>query len=84
MDGQKSRVTVEIFGETYTLRGDDEQEAIIRVAEFIDVRMKKIARGNLRQSPARVAVLAALNIAEEYLRLEQDYKQLMKMVKDEK
>jgi len=83
MEKQKGKATVEIFGETYTLRGDD-PETIVRVAAFIDKRMKQIAKSNLRLSPTRIAVLAALNLAEEYLRLEKDYKELMEMINGEK
>jgi cell division protein ZapA len=32
----------------------------------------------------KIAVLAALNIADDFLRLEQDYQQLMQMLKEEK
>ena len=84
MEKQKGKATVEIFGETYTLRGDDDPETIVRVAAFIDKRMKQIARSNSRLSPTRIAVLAALNLAEEYLRLEKDYQELMEMINDEK
>ncbi|EAX48259.1 protein of unknown function DUF710 [Thermosinus carboxydivorans Nor1] len=84
MDGKKTKITVEIFGETYALKGDIEPERILRVAAILDERMKKIAKANSRLSPSKVAVLAALNIADEYLRLEQDYQQLLKMLKDEK
>jgi len=83
MEKQKGKATVEIFGETYTLRGDD-PETIVQVAAFIDKRMKQIARSNSRLSPTRIAVLAALNLAEEYLRLEKDYQELMEMINDEK
>ena len=83
MEKQKGKAAVEIFGETYTLRGDD-PETIVRVAAFVDNRMKQIARSNLRLSPTRIAVLAALNLAEEYLRLEKDYQELMEMINDEK
>jgi len=84
VEKQKGKATVEIFGETYTLRGDDDPETIIRVAAFIDDRMKRIARNNLRLSPTRIAVLAALNLAEEYLRLEKDYQELVEMINGEK
>jgi cell division protein ZapA len=84
MEKQRGKATVEIFGEIYVLRGDDNPEKIIQVAEFIDKRMKQIAKNNLRLSPTRIAVLAALNLAEEYLRLETDYQELVDMINDEK
>ena len=84
MNEKKCKVTVEIFGENYALKGDVEPERIMEVAELLDARMKQIARGNPRLSTARIAVLTALNIADEYMRLEKDYKQLVQMLKGEK
>lgn len=84
MNEKKNKVTVEIFGETYCLKSDVEHGQVITVAAVVDSRMKKIAEKNLRLSPAKVAVLAALNIAEEFLQLEKDYKQLIQMVEEEK
>ncbi|VBB08767.1 cell division protein zapa [Lucifera butyrica] len=73
---------MEIFGETYPVKGDVEAERILQAAALLDDKMKKIAKTNPLLSSARIAVLAALNIADEYLRLDQDYQQLMQMVKD--
>lgn len=84
MSENKCKVTVEIFGETYALKGDGESERVKRVAAMLDQRMKLIARANSRLSPAKIAVLAALNIADDFLRLEQDYQQLVQMLKEEK
>lgn len=80
MSDKKCKVTVEIFGENYALKGDAKEARIIQVAQFLDKRMKQTARGNQRLSTSKIAVLTALNIAEEYLRLEQDYKHLLDMV----
>lgn len=84
MSEKKSKVTVEIFGENYALKGDADAERIFRIAELVDRRMKIIAKGNPRLSPSKVTVLAALNLADDYLRLEQDYQQLMQMLKEQK
>ncbi len=84
MSEKKCKVTVEIFGETYALKSDGESERVVQVAAMLDQRMKIIARSNSRLSPAKIAVLAALNIADEFLRLERDYQQLVQMVKEEK
>ncbi|WP_245755108.1 cell division protein ZapA [Pelosinus propionicus] len=84
MNEKKHKVTVEIFGETYCLKSDAKLEKVVAIASEVDSRMKSIAQKNLRLSPGKVAVLAALNIAEAYLDLEQNYKQLIKMVEEEK
>lgn len=84
MNGKKIKVTVEVFGETYSLKSDTELEQVVKVAALVDERMKKISKANLCLSPSRVAILAALNIAEELLQLEHNYKKLIKMVEEEK
>jgi cell division protein ZapA len=78
----KNRVTVEIFGELYALKGDIEPDRVLKLAAIVDKRMKKIAKTNSQLSPLKVSVLAALNLADEYLKLEQDYNQLIEMLKE--
>lgn len=79
-----TKITVEIFGETYPVKGDIDTQKVMRTAKFLDERMKSISRANPHLSPTRIAILAALNIADDYLELEQDYQQLIQMVKEEK
>jgi len=83
MNGKKNKVTVEVYGETYSLKSDIETNQVLKVAALVDERMKKIAKSNLCLSPNRIAILAALTIAEELLQLEYNYKQLIKMVEEE-
>lgn len=80
---KKNKITVEIFGELYALKSDGEIDQVMKVAALVDTQMKRVARQNVNLSPVKVAVLAALNLAEEYAQLERDYKQLLKMVKEE-
>ena len=83
MNGKKYKVTVEVFGENYSLKSDIELDRVIKVAALVDERMKKISKANLSLSPSKVAILAALTIAEEFLQLEHNYKELIKMVEEE-
>lgn len=78
-----NKVTVQIFGETYALKGDIETEKVRALAKMLDDQMKMVAKGNHRLPPAKVAVLAALNICNEYKKLEKDYKQLLEEIKNE-
>lgn len=84
MTVKKNKVTVEIYGESYAIKGDAEIERIERVAALIDDKMRRTARSNPQLSTTKIAVLAALNIADEFLRLEQDYRQLVEMLKEGK
>ena len=65
-------VRVEIYDQTYQLRGSD-PEYIGRLADFVDTKMRQIAQQASTVDSLRVAVLAALNIADEYLVLKQKY-----------
>jgi cell division protein ZapA len=84
MNGEKRKLTIEIMGETYALKGDIDLEQTQRLGVYLDTRMRKIAQANPQLSLAKIAVLAALNITDEYLKLERDYKQLIEIVQDQK
>src|SRR5271169_751428 len=58
-------VRVEIFDQAYNLRGSD-PEYILKLAEYVDAKMRAVAEQTHTVDTVRVAVLAALNIADEY------------------
>ncbi len=65
-------VRVEIYDQTYQLRGTD-PEYIGKLADYVDTKMRVISQQASTVDSLRVAVLAALNIADEYLILKQKY-----------
>src|SRR5260370_30112715 len=64
-DAQNARVGVEIFDQAYNLRGSD-PEYILKLAEYVDAKMRAVAEATNTIDTVRLAVLAALNIADEY------------------
>ncbi|MGO9086868.1 MAG: cell division protein ZapA [Candidatus Sulfotelmatobacter sp.] len=72
-EAQSPAVRVEIFDQAYNLRGSD-PEYILKLAEYVDSKMRAVAEATNTIDTARLAVLAALNIADEYhlLRKKQD------------
>ncbi|GAW92270.1 hypothetical protein Moth_1749 [Calderihabitans maritimus] len=82
--GQKSRVTVNIRGRDYTVRAAASPEYILKLAAYVDEKMKKIEEKNKLLSPYKVAVLAALNIADDLAKLQKDYDDLVKMIEEAK
>ena len=56
---------VEIFDQAYNLRGSD-PEYILKLAEYVDAKMRAVAEATNTIDTVRLAVLAALNIADEY------------------
>lgn len=70
-DGSQT-IRVEIYNQTYNIRSDGDNEYIIELAEFVDSKMREIASGTLTVDSLKVAILAALHIADEYQRLRND------------
>jgi cell division protein ZapA len=64
-DVNNTSVRVEIFDQAYNLRGSD-PEYILRLAEYVDAKMRAVAEQTNTIDTVRLAVLAALNIADEY------------------
>jgi cell division protein ZapA len=64
-DAQNAGVRVEIFDQAYNLRGSD-PEYILKLAEYVDSKMRAVAEATNTIDTVRLAVLAALNIADEY------------------
>jgi cell division protein ZapA len=64
-DAQNASVRVEIFDQAYNLRGSD-PEYILNLAEYVDAKMRAVAEATNTIDTVRLAVLAALNIADEY------------------
>jgi cell division protein ZapA len=63
-EGKTSYVTVEIYDHTYHLSGQD-TEHIRGLAELVDARMRAVSAQGRTVDSLRVAVLAALNLADE-------------------
>jgi cell division protein ZapA (FtsZ GTPase activity inhibitor) len=76
MSEDKTQMEVTIFGQTLKLRGDADPQMTVKLAEFVDQRMREAVPSTMSLSNvlyneriARVAILAALNIAEELFQL---------------
>src|SRR4026209_309763 len=68
-------IRVEIHNQTYNIRSDSDTEYIIQLAEFVDSRMREVSSGTLTVDSLKVAILAALHIADELHRLKQTHEQ---------
>ncbi len=63
---ENNKVTVKIFGQEYTIMGSKPREHIIKVADYVDVKMKEISQALNSGSASSVAVLSSVNIADDY------------------
>lgn len=62
-------IRVEIYNQTYNIRSDGDNDYILRLAEYVDSKMREISSGTLTVDSLKVAILAALHIADEFHQL---------------
>jgi cell division protein ZapA len=61
-------IPVEIFGQRYPIRTTLDPEYVSRLATFVDEKMRAASDSTPNSDPQRLAVLAALNVADELFR----------------
>lgn len=72
---ESGAVVVDIYDQVYQLRGTD-PEHIERLAAIVDSKMRAVSAHGATVDSLRVAVLAALNIADELMTLRARYDSL--------
>jgi len=73
-------IRVEIYDQEYCMRGDLDREYIQKLAQYLDAKMRSIAERTRTVDSLRVAILAGLNIADEYHQLKAKYEAATKQV----
>jgi cell division protein ZapA len=58
-------VKAQIFGQTYTISGELDEDYVLKLASFVDEKMRAVANATATVDTQKVAVLAALAIADE-------------------
>lgn len=72
---EANRVTVKIYGQEYTIAGAKSRDSIMRIADYVDARMHEVSEAG--GTVSGVAVLAALNITDDYFVLQKDIEMLI-------
>lgn len=68
-DMSEQTIRVEIYNQTYSIRSDGDNEYIQNLAEYVDSKMREISSGTMTVDSLKVAILAALHIADEFYQL---------------
>lgn len=68
-----NRITVEIFGIRYPLKGVNDIESIKKAATMVDEKMRALLKQNQYLPPDRIAMLTALDLADQLISLKKDY-----------
>lgn len=82
---EREKIIVEMYGQRYTLRvTPEEKDKVQAIASHVDEMMHKVGDNQSRLDYRDVAVLAAMNIAEEYFRLQNEYEEILTIVNEER
>jgi cell division protein ZapA len=63
-----TQVNVRIFGQEFTIKGEDSPEYVESLAQFVDKKMREVASASSVITSHKVAMLTAINIADELFR----------------
>ena len=73
---ENNKVKIRIYGQEYTIVGERSQDEIIKAAQYVDERMQFIGRNSNLGSTTSLAVLSAVNIADEIFSIKEEIEQL--------
>jgi cell division protein ZapA len=73
----KKAIDVEIMGQTFTVRSDAEEGYVRKVAVYVDGKTQEVLKSSRPLAQFNVAMLAALNIADEYHKLKEKHDALL-------
>jgi len=71
------KVRIKIQDREYVVRGSDDREQILKVAAYVDRKLKEISDSNKGLSVDKTAILAALDIAGDYFQLIKEKEDLL-------
>lgn len=77
-----SSTTVEIFGNVYRIQGDADPAYIQELSKYLDTQMREIAKNSSTISLPQVAILAAMNIADELYKTKNDNSEKHSAIKE--
>lgn len=79
---EPERIVVEIFGDSFALKTDN-PDYMRNLAKLVDQQMRRVGRNVRSFDGKKIAVMTALQFADEYNQLKRDYDELMALL-DEK
>lgn len=82
--GRSESIPVEIYGRTYLIRAKDNKQYIENLARMVHEKMEEVGAATKTVDSVRVAVLTALNLADEYTRASEHYEQQIRRLEAER
>ncbi|WP_110927165.1 cell division protein ZapA [Bacillus massiliglaciei] len=73
---QRNKTTVDIYGQQYTIVGEESPSHMRLVASMVDDKMREISSKNPSLDISRLSVLTAINAIHDYLKVKDELNQL--------
>lgn len=81
---EKTKTVVNIAGKEYTILGTDSEEYIHRVALRVNNKYEQIRRANPDLNNIQLAMLTSLNMADDYMKMQDELAATKKEMEDMK
>lgn len=79
-----TRTVVSIMGQEYRVKGTEPEEYVKQLAAYVDKKLRQIMQKNPQLPLTKAAILLAMNLADEYHKLQEDYETLIRLIEEEK
>jgi len=83
-ENKKTKVTVEINNREYTIVGTESEAHVQLVADLVNSKMTEIHGTNEHLDTTRLAVLTAINTMNDYIKLKEEFDELLTLIEEEK
>jgi cell division protein ZapA len=78
--GKERLVEIKVFGQTYTVKSDAKEDHIQEVARYVNEKMDEVLRKTRSISTLNVAILTALNLADDLLKEKEKREDLLREI----
>lgn len=67
----KKQVEISIMGQKIIVRSDSNEEYVREIAHYVEKKVKEVMESSRSVASLNVAILAAMNIADDYMKYKQ-------------
>lgn len=78
----KKEIEIKVMGQKFLVRSESSNEYVAEVAKYVDQKMNEVVRGAHSVATMNVAILTAMNIADEFLKYKSQKDGKMKMTEE--
>lgn len=78
----KNKTTVDIYGQQYLIVGKESTSHMRLVASIVDDKMREISKKNPSLDINKLAVLTAINVVHDYIKLKEKYEKLESRIQE--